>query len=73
MYLEKLQVRKGRIEASFTHFSIIFPLDSLVDTFLSSSQWKQREDMEIQIAASYFQIWDLLPSSVTTEAKNIPL
>lgn len=73
MYLEKLQVRKGRTEASFIHFSIILPLGWPFGGFLFiSSQWKHREDTEIQVAASCFQIWDLLPSPVTNEAKNIP-
>lgn len=73
IYLEKLKIRNERIEAPFTHFSIILPLGWPFGGYpLRISQWKNREDREIQIVASCFQIWDLLPSSVTTEAKNIP-
>lgn len=65
---EKLQVRRGRTEASFTHFSIILPLGWPFGVhLLSSSQREHREAMEVQTAAPYFQIWDPLPIPVTTE------
>lgn len=69
---EKLQVRRGRTEASFTHFSIILPLGWPFGVhLLSSSQREHREAMEVQTAAPYFQIWDPLPIPVTTET-SIP-
>ena len=70
---EMLQVRRGRTEASFTHFSIILLLGWPLGVCLPSrSRQEHREDMEVQTTVPCFKIWNLLPSAVTTETENIP-